>query len=259
MESGNPSGCLTTLFLILAALLGGTGYFAARSTAVDVPPTPQESAVFRFTSEATAADQKVTADIIRKRLNALGIASEGFMMVGGKSPSISVLLPGNSDLQDTISVISQTGDFELVDLSGLTPTDYEGALLWTTHQAETGAVQTADAQLHPETAQPFVTILDSAHLMQAEAKLDSNVGAWTVHVVFDQEGSGLLGEFTAAHIGEALAIVVDGRVLSAPVIQSAISGEAVITGNFTESEARQLAAKIGFGRLPVPLELVSLS
>ncbi|MEO8396008.1 MAG: hypothetical protein ABI700_23635 [Chloroflexota bacterium] len=262
MATENPtgSGCLATLFMIIVALLVST-HALTTPLISDVPPTPSEAVMLQFSANATADQQQATVDIISQRLTALGITPDVQLQPGqgDSAPTIRVLLPGGDNFQAALDLISQPGDFELVDLSGLNPTDYQDVLIWTTHQAEMGAVHAADARQHPETNQPFTTVLDNTHLMKAEVVVDGELGTWTINAIFDQEGGGILGIFTAAHIGEPLAIVVDGRVLSAPVIEAPITGEAAITGNFTLTEARQLAAKIGFGALPVPLELISLS
>jgi SecD/SecF fusion protein len=77
----------------------------------------------------------------------------------------------------------------------------------------------------------------------------SNAGAsyerdgWVVHLRFDSEGAKKFGDITAAHIHHRFAIVLDGIIQSAPVIQDAIyGGDAQITGRFTEEEARGLAS-----------------
>src|SRR5437867_2712484 len=77
----------------------------------------------------------------------------------------------------------------------------------------------------------------------------SNAGAsyekdgWVVHLRFDPEGAKKFGDITAAHVHHRFAIVLDGVIQSAPVIQDAIyGGDAQITGRFTEEEARGLAS-----------------
>src|SRR5947199_540045 len=77
----------------------------------------------------------------------------------------------------------------------------------------------------------------------------SNAGAsyekdgWVVHLHFDPEGAKQFGDITAAHVHHRFAIVLDGVIQSAPVIQDAIyGGDAQITGRFTEEEARGLAS-----------------
>jgi SecD/SecF fusion protein len=66
---------------------------------------------------------------------------------------------------------------------------------------------------------------------------------WVVHLRFDSEGAKKFGDITAAHVHHRFAIVLDGVIQSAPVIQDAIyGGDAQITGRFTEEEARGLAS-----------------
>jgi SecD/SecF fusion protein len=66
---------------------------------------------------------------------------------------------------------------------------------------------------------------------------------WVVHLRFDSEGAKQFGNITAAHVHHRFAIVLDGGIQSAPVIQDAIyGGDAQITGRFTEEEARGLAS-----------------
>jgi preprotein translocase subunit SecD len=75
---------------------------------------------------------------------------------------------------------------------------------------------------------------------------------------FDDEGANLFEELTRENIGKSVAIMIDGEVISAPTVQSEIAnGEAVITGNFTVNEAKDLVARLNEGALPVPIALVS--
>jgi protein-export membrane protein SecD len=75
---------------------------------------------------------------------------------------------------------------------------------------------------------------------------------------FDDEGANLFEELTRENIGKSVAIMIDGEVISAPTVQSEIAnGEAVITGNFTVNEAKDLVARLNEGALPVPITLVS--
>lgn len=68
----------------------------------------------------------------------------------------------------------------------------------------------------------------------------------------------MFAEITREHVGEQLGIFLDGELLSAPVINEAITGgTAIISGSFTPDEARDLAQNLSFGALPVPIELQS--
>lgn len=79
-----------------------------------------------------------------------------------------------------------------------------------------------------------------------------------VSLKFDDEGTKLFAQLTKENIGKSIAIYLDGEVISAPTVQAEITnGEAVITGNFSIDEAKNLVKRLNEGALPVPITLVS--
>ena len=75
---------------------------------------------------------------------------------------------------------------------------------------------------------------------------------------FDETGTKLFADITGANVGKMVAIYLDGAPISTPVVREAIlNGEAVISGNFTPNEAKQLVGRLNSGALPVPIELQS--
>ncbi len=70
---------------------------------------------------------------------------------------------------------------------------------------------------------------------------------------WNSEGTGIFREFTAAHIGDRLAAIIDDRVITAPVIQGKIGRNGQITGDFTREEAANTAVQLRSGALPIPL------
>jgi len=93
------------------------------------------------------------------------------------------------------------------------------------------------------------------HLTDARVGFDNRQRA-EVQFTFDDEGGRRFGEFTEAHIDEPMAIILDGRVYSAPTIQSRITYNGRITGNFTSEEAGDLAVVLRAGSLAVPVEIL---
>ncbi len=78
-----------------------------------------------------------------------------------------------------------------------------------------------------------------------------------VSIQFDAEGAKLFAELTKRSIGKPIAIFLDGEVVSAPTVQNEITdGRAVITGNFTLEETKELVRRLNEGALPVPITLV---
>ena len=90
--------------------------------------------------------------------------------------------------------------------------------------------------------QPFLTItrLEDAAVQRAEYD-----NSWTIVVRMTEPDARTFGEWTSDHVGERAAIVVNGRVVSAPEIQAAITtGDVVIAGRFTERAAKDLLAQL---------------
>jgi protein-export membrane protein SecD len=102
------------------------------------------------------------------------------------------------------------------------------------------------------------TALSGKHLKSASVQFDPQTGVPHVALQFNDEGATLFAELTASHVGEPIAIFLDGQPISTPVVQTAIyGGQAVITGNSTVEEAKLLAQRLNAGALPVPVTLLS--
>jgi protein-export membrane protein SecD len=88
----------------------------------------------------------------------------------------------------------------------------------------------------------------------------AGLSAPQVIINFNSEGAKLFEKITSEHVGQTLAIFLDGQPISTPTIQEAIpGGQATITGRFTATEARDLVRNLNFGALPVPITLESSS
>jgi len=150
-----------------------------------------------------------------------------------------------------------------VDFSGLgqQAAEFVGRTIWTTEQEATYERWQVpepedDRAINPLTDEPFVTVLTGAGLRDAAPEVSPQVpDLWQVRFELTPEGAALFGPFTAAHIDEPLAIVLDGLVLSAPTIQARIDDSGVISGDFTQADVEKLAAQITSGTLPIPLRV----
>lgn len=101
------------------------------------------------------------------------------------------------------------------------------------------------------------TDLTGKYLDYARVGFDQN-NQPIVNLKFDDEGAKLFEELTGKNIGKPLAIYLDGRPLTTPTVQQAISGgEAQISGSFGINEAKQLAQYLNEGALPVPIQIIS--
>lgn len=118
----------------------------------------------------------------------------------------------------------------------------------------------ANPLLNPCTNLPFNTVMTGAGLRDAQARLGGQTG--TQYVVGFELNTGspeaqAFAAHTGANIGQPLAIVLDGEVLSAPIIQARLDDGGEITGNFTREEAVALAVQLRSGALPVSLSIES--
>ena len=189
-----------------------------------------------------------TAAIVQRRLDLVGINAEAQGYSG--ETAVIVVQGYNDNLDALIALVTRPGRVELVDVDKAPP-----ALLVAPTDVlfATSAHPAPDGQADPDTGEPYPTVLDAVQVINAEATLSEISGTWDVMLTFSPDHGAFLAEYTAANIGTKLGILIDGRVLSAPTIQAQIGEEALISGNFTEAEARELAAVIGGGMLPFPL------
>ena len=99
--------------------------------------------------------------------------------------------------------------------------------------------------------------VDGANLIDARAGQNSQSGQWVVNFTFDSVGTRRFAEISRANVGRPFAIVLDDKVISAPVINEPITGgRGQISGNFTAASANELAVLLRAGALPAPLTVV---
>jgi preprotein translocase subunit SecD len=99
--------------------------------------------------------------------------------------------------------------------------------------------------------------VEGANLTDAKATTNSQTGEWVVSFTFDGKGTRDFAEISRANVGRRFAIVLDNKVISAPVIREAITGgRGQISGSFTAASASELAVLLRAGALPAPLSIV---
>jgi len=102
------------------------------------------------------------------------------------------------------------------------------------------------------------TQLTGKQMKRADVVFDQNTGAPQVQLTFNSEGTKLFAELTKKNLNKVLGIYLDNQPISLPLVNSEItSGTAVITGEFTLVEAKDLARRLNAGALPVPITLIS--
>lgn len=197
-----------------------------------------EATLDRIAAEAAAR----SVEVIRHRIDQVGVAEPQISRVG--SDRILVQLPGVEDparLRDLIGATARM-TFHLVD-EGAAEAQAGHSLL----PARDGGVVAVEDRV----------ALSGDHLVSAASGFDPQTGQPVVTFRFDTAGALEFGRITAAHVGQQFAIVLDGEVLTAPVIQQAIQGgSGQITGRFTADETQTLAVLLNSGSLPASLEVI---
>ncbi|MBF0107801.1 MAG: protein translocase subunit SecD [Magnetococcales bacterium] len=195
---------------------------------------------------------------IRSRIDQFGVAEPTIQKQG--EDRILVQLPGLKDPARAKGLIGRTArlEFKMVDEKG----DLAGAI--------EGRIPPGDILLYGEqfdrasgkkTRQPYLlkkrTVLSGDLLTDARVNFDSQFNEPYVSISFNSQGGRKFGQLTGEHVGERMAIVLDGTVYSAPVIRERIDGgRAQISGSFTTEEAHDLAIILRAGALPAPVTIM---
>jgi preprotein translocase subunit SecD len=198
-------------------------------------------------------------ETIRNRVDQFGVAEPTITRQGENR--ILIQLPGVQDPERAKAIIGKTAllEFKLLDERTAVPDALAGRLPET---SEILYQRQVDKETKEERKLPVVvqkrTLLTGANLTRAEVQADPNsLGNWQVAIEFDATGTRVFGEVTEQNVGRQLAIVLDGTVFSAPRINERIpGGRAVITGQFTVEEARDLAIVLRAGALPAPVQIL---
>jgi preprotein translocase subunit SecD len=210
---------------------------------------------YRQHLERMTLDQAVKT--IRNRIDQFGVAEPDIR----KQPQdnrIQVQLPGLEDPQRAIEVIGKTAHLEFkiveedVDLEkaqkGILPPGVELRTL--REETPGGAVRETPIAVRKEAAMTGETIVD------AHTSFD-NFGQPYVSLTFNSRGARQFARVTGENTGRRMAIVLDGTVYSAPVIQEKITGgRASISGRFTTDEAHDLSIVLRAGSLPAPVNIL---
>ncbi len=220
-----------------------------------------------LTNEELIAAMRETANNINRRVNGLGLTEATVQLQG--VDRILVELPGVRDRQQAISTIQQTALLEFVDFQGLAGSaqQYVGRTILTTAQLELAnerAGAADDTLLTRQTdpnGNPFTTAFTGVIIQAASAQFTSanQAAAPEWHIAFQiaPEYQNQFAEYTGSRRGEPMAIVLDGEVLSVPTIQAQLTDGGIITGIFTDTEAKTLALQLQAGALRIPLRVVS--
>ncbi len=253
----NTPGCLeqlvTTLVLILSLFFG-----AVRPAPIPTPSAAGPTMEVKLEFPASATREQITSahTIVQARLNQLNKA--GLIPAGFNTKVESQLITvqfaeGTLQSQQITQSLTAPGLLELVDMSELSFDQIE--------QLKKQPIRTTavpDRKGSDPQSRVFATVITNADIESALAQKSSYNDTWIIQVTFKKESGERFGEFTGSHINKPVAIVIDGMIVSAPVVQARISASVQIAGNFSASEARILAVQFSSTPLPFPLTVASI-
>lgn len=179
--------------------------------------------------------------VIERRVNLYGV-SESVVQSSklGDQRRILVELPGIKDSSSAANLVGKTAQLDFREIPA-------------------SAAAEASKSGIPILAFATPTNLTGADLKKALVTFGGS-GAKSgpqVSIEFTSEGAQKFGEITKRNIGKPLAIFLDGTPVSAPIVeQEILGGSAVISGNFTSTEAKELSIQLNAGALPVPIEII---
>lgn len=177
-------------------------------------------------------------DIIERRVNLFGISEPNVRTLkSGNIYRIAVDLPGVQDVSSAVGLIGSTAQLSFREEA------------------------TSEAQLATDSASLMNLTKDTGikgtDVKRASVTYSTETGEPQVLLEFTAEGAKKFGDITKNNIGKPIGIFLDQFLLSAPLVQQPIlDGNAVITGQFTVEDAKQLTVAINSGALPLPITLV---
>jgi len=192
--------------------------------------------------EIKNSSQDQAIEIVRRRVDEVGTNEPNILKRGNNR--ILVELPGLDDPMRIKSLLGKTANltFRFVTQNNNDIFGYE------------------KLQFEDDSNEALVSkriILSGENLLDAQPQMNNQTNETVVSFTLDRVGAKRFGKATSSGIGKQLAIVLDGKIVSAPVIRDAIvSGSGQISGNFTFQSATDLALLLRSGALPAPLNII---
>jgi|EndMetStandDraft_2_1072991.scaffolds.fasta_scaffold18199_2 preprotein translocase subunit SecD len=213
--------------------------------------TPTEAGIDQAVSDA----METATEVVRKRTDELGTREPTIIRQGERR--IVVQVPGLDNPEALKNLLGQTAqlEFKLVDTAA-SPTDIAQGI------APPGSEIVPYADPAKSGGMPAIAVkrlggIKGDQLTDAKQSFGQQNNEPVVSITFDQQGGAKFAKLTTENVNKPFAIILDGKVLSAPNINEPIlGGSAQISGSFTVESANQLAIALRSGALPVDLKVV---
>ncbi len=192
--------------------------------------------------EIKSSSQDQAIEIVRRRVDEVGTNEPNILKRGNNR--ILVELPGLDDPMRIKSLLGKTANLTFRFVTQNTNDTFGVEKLF--FENDTGEALVSKR-----------IILSGENLLDAQPQMDNQTNEAVVSFTLNRVGAKRFGKATSTGVGKQLAIVLDGKIVSAPVIRDAIvSGKGQISGNFTFQSATDLALLLRSGALPAPLNII---
>ncbi|MBL8566920.1 MAG: protein translocase subunit SecD [Hyphomicrobiaceae bacterium] len=232
------------------AILGSSGTTLKVETGTtpgQIIVTPTEQAFNERLSSAAGA----AVETVNRRVNALGTTEPNIVRQG--ADRILVQVPGFDDTKSLKELIGKTAKLTFHDVHPQIRADEAQA----TRVPLGYKIYPSDTPGESALVLREVPVVPGDDLVDAQPGFDHRTNEPIISFRFNQAGARKFGTFTKDNVGRPFAIVLDNKVLSAPVIREAIlGGSGQISGSFTVETANQLAIQLRSGALPTPLTVI---
>ena len=189
------------------------------------------------------SSQDQALEIVRRRIDEIGTNEPNILKRG--NDRILVELPGLDDPMRIKSLLGKTANLTFRFVTNNDQDSFGAEKLSYEDESEEAALVSKRI------------ILSGDNLLDAQPRMDSETNETVVTFTLDRVGAKRFGKATSTGIGKQLAIVLDGKIISAPVIRDTIaSGSGQISGGFTFQSATDLALLLRSGALPAPLNII---
>ena len=192
--------------------------------------------------EIKTSSQDQALEIVRRRIDEIGTNEPNILKRG--NDRILVELPGLDDPMRIKSLLGKTANLTFRFVTNNNEDSFGAEKL----EYEDGSEESMVSKR---------IILSGDNLLDAQPRMDSENNETVVSFTLDRVGAKRFGKATSTGIGKQLAIVLDGKIISAPVVRDIIaSGSGQISGGFTFQSATDLALLLRSGALPAPLNII---
>jgi len=257
VEPARRADALAALREVTAPPQAASG-FGTQAAEIDLASTEDGRITLTLTEAALRAKAtravEQSIEIVRRRIDESGVVEPTIARQG--ADRILVQLPGIQDPERIKSLLGKTAKmtFHLLDEganpnAGLPPP----GVMFLSGETRAGQAPGTEGRY----AVRRRVEVDGASLRDARASLNNQSAEWVVNFEFDGAGSRRFADITRANVGRPFAIVLDDKVLTAPVIREPITGgRGQISGSFDAASANDLAVLLRAGALPAPLTVV---